>query len=104
MVAVVRALTRPDLGPLVALLIVTAVFAIADQLWGRGFFATTINLKLILQTAAIVAVPALGMTVIIIAGGIDDEIGRIDQLVSADVYCAEINAVEARAALIIDQP
>ena len=60
------------LGPLFALLMVIAVFAVADWLQeGRDTFLTPRNARTIAVQAAPVVVAALGMTVIIIAGGID---------------------------------
>lgn len=68
---ILKMVTRPDLGPVIALLLITLTFGLADQFWGRGFFLTPGNFKLVIQNSATVAVPALGMTIIIIAGGID---------------------------------
>jgi ribose transport system permease protein len=65
-----------ELGPLLALALVFGFFAAADGVKSRleqrpGTFATAHNVRTILVQAAPVAVAALGMTVIIIAGGID---------------------------------
>src|SRR5262245_12816049 len=60
------------LGPLVALALVFAVFAVADSMQkDGGAFATARNVRAISAKTATVAVAALGMTVVIIAGGID---------------------------------
>jgi len=64
-------LGRSQLGPLVALLMIVAIFALSDQLWGSGSFLSWRNLRVLSSSAALIAVPALGMTMIIIAGGID---------------------------------
>ena len=60
------------LGPLLALVVVVLVFATADAVKeDGGRFLTQRNLRVILAQTAPVAVAALGMTVIIISGGID---------------------------------
>lgn len=60
------------LGPLLALVFVIAVFAVADSMrTNGGSFSTTRNAQVILVQTSTVAVAALGMTLIIIAGGID---------------------------------
>lgn len=79
------------LGPLLALVLVTAGFAIADQLWGGGHFTEMRNLRVILVQAAPVAVAALGMTLIIISGGIDLSAG------TASVLCATVLATSLAA-------
>lgn len=61
-----------ELGPLLALLAVIIVFAIADSIQAEGGqFLTFRNLRGILAPTAMVAVAALGMTLVIISGGID---------------------------------
>lgn len=61
------------IGPLLALAVVVALFGVLDQ-WKHGdrshFFSLS-NLQLVSVQTAGVAVAALGMTIIIIAGGID---------------------------------
>ncbi len=60
------------LGPFLALALVFAFFAVADRLQKeRGNFLSVRNLQTISVQTATVAVAALGMTVIIISGGID---------------------------------
>ncbi len=67
-----RDLLRSVVGPLVALALVVGVFTIADNLQeDGGRFATLRNAQTVLVQAATVAVAALGMTMIIVAGGID---------------------------------
>lgn len=60
-----------QLGPLVALLVIMIFFWIADSFWGGGYFMSTRNIRVISSSAALIAVPAFGMTLIIISGGID---------------------------------
>lgn len=65
------------LRPFLALFAVILLFSIADR-WTHGpdaKFATEQNLRNIATQTAIVAVAALGMTVVIIAGGIDLSVG-----------------------------
>lgn len=65
-----------DLGSVLALVLVFAGFAVADFFQeGGGRFSTLRNVQTILATSAPVVVAALGMTVIIIAGGIDLSVG-----------------------------
>jgi ribose transport system permease protein len=59
-------------GPLVVLGLVAAVFAVADATQGfQGNFWSLSSFRLIMVQTAVVAVAALGMTMIIISGGID---------------------------------
>ena len=58
-------------GPLLALLLIIGLFTVADYLYGSGSFFTLNNCKRLSHSAALIAVPAIGMTLIIIAGGID---------------------------------
>src|SRR6476620_11144333 len=61
-----------QLGPLFALLLVFCFFAIGDRAQqGGGQFLTMRNLQTMLAASAPVVVAGLGMTLIIIAGGID---------------------------------
>lgn len=62
---------RGQLGPLAALLVIVGVFALADQWYGSGSFMSWRNMRVLSNSASLIAVPALGMTLIIIAGGID---------------------------------
>jgi ribose transport system permease protein len=59
------------LGPLFALAAVTLFFAVADRWLADGTFATGLNFRTVTVQTCVVAVAALGMTLIIIAGGID---------------------------------
>src|SRR4051812_38651697 len=61
-----------QLGPLFALLLVFCFFAIGDSAQdGGGQFLTLRNLQTMLAASAPIVVAGLGMTIIIIAGGID---------------------------------
>ena len=60
-----------QLGPLLALLVILVFFWIADNVWGQGFFMSWYNMRVMSSSASLIAVPAFGMTLIIISGGID---------------------------------
>jgi ribose transport system permease protein len=62
---------RSQLGPLLALLFIVLLFTVADKAWGEGFFLSARNMRVIMSSASLIAVPAFGMTIIIIAAGID---------------------------------
>lgn len=67
----IRKVLTGDMGALLALIAVVLLFAMADGIWGEGYFATVRNLRVVVTQTSIVAVAALGMTLIIVAGGID---------------------------------
>ena len=75
------------LGPFLALGVVILFFGVADWLKpGNDTFLTLQNFRTITVSTATVAVAALGMTVVIIAGGIDLSAG------SAIALCATVLA------------
>jgi ribose transport system permease protein len=61
------------LGPFLGLLLVIGLFSISPDV--RGYFLTYANFKIILTQTVIVAIGALGMTLIIVSGGIDLSVG-----------------------------
>jgi ribose transport system permease protein len=63
------------LGPLIGLLFVYVLFAILTPLLGPQHFATMSNLEQIFRQTTVVGIAALGMTMIIISGGIDLSVG-----------------------------
>jgi ribose/xylose/arabinose/galactoside ABC-type transport system permease subunit len=69
------ALLTTALGPFVALLLIIAFFAIADWATGGDTFFTLQNLRTVARQMCVVAVAALGMTIIVISGGIDLSVG-----------------------------
>ena len=74
-------------GPFLALIAVVGLFGAADSMQGEGgTFLTVRNLQALSVQTAPVAVAALGMTVIIIAGGIDLSAG------TAMALCATVLA------------
>jgi ribose/xylose/arabinose/galactoside ABC-type transport system permease subunit len=69
------ALLTTALGPFVALLVIITLFTIADWAGGGDTFFTVQNLRTVSRQTCVVAVAALGMTVIVISGGIDLSVG-----------------------------
>lgn len=67
-------------GPFLGLLIVIALFSIPSET--REFFLSYHNFKTIFTQTVIVAVGALGMTIIIVSGGIDLSVGSTIAFVS----------------------
>ncbi len=61
-------------GPFLGLLLVCGLFALTEE---RTFIFTGSNLKNILTQTVIVAIGALGMTLIIVGGGIDLSVGSV---------------------------
>src|SRR5947208_2312242 len=60
-------------GPFLGLLVVIALFSLLGET--REFFLTYHNFKTIFTQTVIVAIGALGMTIIIVSGGIDLSVG-----------------------------
>ena len=60
-------------GPLIGLVFVTSLFALSEEV--RPYFYTGANFKIILTQSVVVAIGALGMTIIIVSGGIDLSVG-----------------------------
>lgn len=59
------------MGSMAALLVIVILFTAADNVWGSGMFMSLRNMRVLSSQAALIVVPAMGMTMIIIAGGID---------------------------------
>lgn len=68
------------LGPMLGLAFVIGLFSLSNEV--RPFFLTGGNFKIILTQTVIVAVGALGMTLIIVSGGIDLSVGSVVALTS----------------------
>jgi len=62
-------------GPFLGLLLVIALFSIPGEV--REYFLSVSNFKIILTQTVIVALAALGMTMIIVSGGIDLSAGSV---------------------------
>jgi ribose/xylose/arabinose/galactoside ABC-type transport system permease subunit len=63
------------LGPLIGLIFVFMLFSFLTKAFNGQKFATMANMELIFRQTAVVGIAALGMTMIIIAGGIDLSVG-----------------------------
>src|SRR2546429_2532187 len=68
------------IGPVFGLALVLGLFSLNPTV--RSHFFTGINCKIILTQTVIVAIGALGMTLIIVSGGIDLSVGSIVALTS----------------------
>jgi len=67
-------------GPFIGLILVIVLFSIPTEM--REFFLTYNNFKIIFTQTVIVAIGALGMTMIIVSGGIDLSVGSSIALTS----------------------
>jgi ribose transport system permease protein len=77
------------LGPLLALMAVTALFALLElRITDRPVFISPENLRLIVVNSATIGICALGMTVVIVAGGIDLSVGSGVALCATVLACA----------------
>ncbi len=68
------------LGPCLGLLLVIGLFCLSPTV--RPYFLTGANFKIILTQTVIVAIGTLGMTLIIVSGGIDLSVGSVVALTS----------------------
>src|ERR1041384_620091 len=68
------------IGPFLGLLFVIGIFSVKSDV--RAVFLTGGNFKIIFTQTVIVAIGALGMTLIIVSGGIDLSVGSIVALTS----------------------
>src|SRR5213594_796069 len=68
------------LGPFFGLLLVIGLFSLSSTV--RPYFLTGANFKIILTQTVIVAIGTLGMTLIIVSGGIDLSVGSVVALTS----------------------
>lgn len=90
------------LGPLFGLLFVIAIFSASPEV--RPFFLTGGNFKIILTQTVIVAIGALGMTLIIVSGGIDLSVGSVVALTgvwAAKLVVAGMNPVMVVVATVL---
>jgi len=62
-------------GPFLGLLLVIVLFSLSNEV--RPFFLSGANFKIILTQTVIVAIGALGMTLIIVSAGIDLSVGSV---------------------------
>jgi ribose transport system permease protein len=88
-------------GPFLGLLLVCGLFALTEE---RAFIFTGGNLKNILTQTVIVAVGALGMTLIIVGGGIDLSVGSVvafTGVLGAKLLVAGWSPLATTAALVV---
>lgn len=88
-------------GPFLGLLLVCGLLALTEE---REFIFTGANFKNILTQTVIVAVGALGMTLIIVGGGIDLSVGSVvafTSVLGAKLLVAGWSPVAAAAAVIL---
>ncbi|HAB16207.1 MAG TPA: ABC transporter permease [Verrucomicrobiota bacterium] len=88
-------------GPFLGLLLVCGLFGLTEE---RAFIFTGGNLKNILTQTVIVAVGALGMTLIIVGGGIDLSVGSVvafTGVLGAKLLVAGWSPLGTTAALVI---
>jgi len=94
---VVRALSTPAVGPLVALILTMAFFSLKSDR-----FLQAQNLSLVLQQVMVVGVLAIGQTLVILTAGIDLSVGTVmafGQIVMTKLAVA--NGVPAIPALLL---
>ena len=88
------------LGPLIGLVFVFGLFAILSRtVEGASPFATLDNCQLMLRQTSVVGIAALGMTLIIISGGIDLSVGSAIAL-STVVIALVLNAFNGQQGFI----
>src|SRR5262247_4949849 len=90
------------LGPFLGLLLVVGLFSLSPTV--RPYFLTGANFKIILTQSVIVAIGTLGMTMIIVSGGIDLSVGSVVALTSvvgATSLLKHHSAFEAAALTIL---
>jgi ribose transport system permease protein len=89
-------------GPFLGLVLVLALLALSEE--ARGFIFTGANFKIVLIQTVIVAIGALGMTLIIVSGGIDLSVGSVvafTSVLGARLLVADVSPVLAMAAVIL---
>ena len=87
------------LGPFIGLLTVIALFSLSSEV--RPYLFTGANLKIVLLQTVIVAIGALGMTMIIVSGGIDLSVGSSVALTSVLGAILLVNGYSASAAMLL---
>ena len=86
-------------GPILGLLFVVGVFCANSEV--RPYFLTGANFKIILTQTVIVAICALGMTLIIVSGGIDLSVGSAVALTSVVGATLVLKGVPASAVVLL---
>jgi len=86
------------LGPFLGLLLVIGLFSLSSTV--RPYFLTGGNFKIIFTQTVIVAIGTLGMTMIIVSGGIDLSVGSAVALTSVVGAVAMANGHSAAVAVM----
>ncbi|PYK65715.1 MAG: cyclic nucleotide-binding protein [Verrucomicrobia bacterium] len=86
-------------GPVFGLALVILLFSLSPAV--RAHFFTGINCKIILLQTVIVAIGALGMTLIIISGGIDLSVGSVVALASVVGATSLVNGYSPAMAIAL---
>ena len=89
-----KSIFQSQLGPIFALIFILLLFALADNKWSSGNYLSARNFRVMMNSAALIAVPALGMTIIIIAAGIDLSAG------TALTLCGTVLATQLKYAAV----
>jgi len=87
------------LAPFAGLALVILFFAVATG--SPASYLSTANLRVVLAQTVIVALGAIGMTVIIVSGGIDLSVGAVIALSSVITALALTNGISPLAALLL---
>ena len=87
------------IGPVFGLALVIGLFSLSPAV--RAHFFTGINCKIILLQTVIVAIGALGMTLIIISGGIDLSVGSVVALASVVGATSLVNGYSPAMAIAL---
>ncbi len=87
------------LAPLLGLFLVVGLFCLSPTV--RPYFLTGANFKIILTQTVIVAIGSLGMTIIIVSGGIDLSVGSVVALASVVAANALVKGSSAITAMAL---
>ncbi|HYT58716.1 MAG TPA: ABC transporter permease [Haliangiales bacterium] len=87
------------IGPVFGLVLVVGLFSLSPTV--RSHFFTGINCKIILLQTVIVAIGALGMTMIIVSGGIDLSVGSVVALTSVVGATSLLKGYPPAAAIVL---
>ncbi|MBM3834359.1 MAG: ABC transporter permease [Verrucomicrobia bacterium] len=87
------------LGPFLGLIFVVGLFCLSNEV--RPYFLTGANFKIILIQTVIVAISALGMTLIIVSGGIDLSAGSVVALTSVVGATLLVKGYSPMAAILL---
>jgi ribose transport system permease protein len=86
-------------GPWFGLVLVIGLFSLSNEV--RPFFLTGANFKIVLIQTVIVAIGTLGMTLIIVSGGIDLSVGSVVALTSVVGATALVKGCSPLVAVVL---